>query len=323
MLIFPTYKVSRAHITRRALNTAAAAICLVALQSCFTGIESTKRIEPTKADLRELAPSKEEILMSRVTPTPLALWEKGKRFSVADQRIEYILQPVSGTRSILKGGDILTFAGVSEIVMPDASRNCAIVLEDCDGGRFLLNTSRPADSAGEMVLSDRLPMLRDMKMISQTDSLLRGRKLWSLSPLVYDENSTRLETLKFLPLTVDSVTPGDARFPMRVWTTDSLSRPRFYFMGFNDSSSESRPMEKVFSLSDPRLLYPRISEAHWQAIRRRGLIPGMTKEECRLSLGSPSDATAGRDYSSTIDLWQYPDGTYLRFIDGLLVDFRK
>ena len=50
---------------------------------------------------------------------------------------------------------------------------------------------------------------------------------------------------------------------------------------------------------------------------------GMTKEECKLSLGNPTDVNSGHDWNSTIDFWQYPNGSYLRFQDGLLVSFRN
>ena len=50
---------------------------------------------------------------------------------------------------------------------------------------------------------------------------------------------------------------------------------------------------------------------------------GMTKEECRLSLGSPKEVNKGHNYSSTLELWQYTDGVYLQFQDGLLVNFRQ
>ena len=49
----------------------------------------------------------------------------------------------------------------------------------------------------------------------------------------------------------------------------------------------------------------------------------MTKQECRLALGAPAQAESGRDFSKTIDIWTYANGIYLRFEDGILVDFRK
>jgi hypothetical protein len=49
----------------------------------------------------------------------------------------------------------------------------------------------------------------------------------------------------------------------------------------------------------------------------------MTKEECRLSLGNPAEVDTGHDYSQTLDLWKYNDGTTLWFEDGILTRIRN
>ena len=45
----------------------------------------------------------------------------------------------------------------------------------------------------------------------------------------------------------------------------------------------------------------------------------MTKEECRLAKGNPSDLYGGHDYSKSMLIWVYPDATTLYFEDDLLV----
>ncbi|MDE7510365.1 MAG: hypothetical protein K2M62_09595 [Muribaculaceae bacterium] len=45
----------------------------------------------------------------------------------------------------------------------------------------------------------------------------------------------------------------------------------------------------------------------------------MTKTECRLSKGNPSDVYDGHDYSKLLLLWVYPDATTLYFEDDILV----
>ena len=49
----------------------------------------------------------------------------------------------------------------------------------------------------------------------------------------------------------------------------------------------------------------------------------MTKDECRLSLGNPDELQSGHNTSQTLDIWQYSDGTYLFFSDGILTNFRQ
>ena len=89
--------------------------------------------------------------------------------------------------------------------------------------------------------------------------------------------------------------------------------------GANDSS----PSPKLYRLSAPTTSYPAISDENWALIQKGKIRLGMTKEECRLSLGNPTSTDSGHDYSSTIDIWKYEDGTFLRFQDGLLIDLMK
>lgn len=48
----------------------------------------------------------------------------------------------------------------------------------------------------------------------------------------------------------------------------------------------------------------------------------MTKDEARLSLGAPKDVSQGHNSALLYELWQYPDGSYLMFCDGLLQRFK-
>ena len=48
----------------------------------------------------------------------------------------------------------------------------------------------------------------------------------------------------------------------------------------------------------------------------------MTKEECRLAMGSPKNLTQLPDQSGLREYWYYDGGRYLFFVDGLLKEFR-
>lgn len=39
--------------------------------------------------------------------------------------------------------------------------------------------------------------------------------------------------------------------------------------------------------------------------------------------GESPEVTSGQDWNSILDIWEYPDGTFLSFKDGLLVNFRR
>lgn len=49
----------------------------------------------------------------------------------------------------------------------------------------------------------------------------------------------------------------------------------------------------------------------------------MTKTEARLALGNPKDVSQGHNSALLYELWQYPDGSYLMFEDGLLLRFKQ
>ena len=85
---------------------------------------------------------------------------------------------------------------------------------------------------------------------------------------------------------------------------------------------ESRTFSTLFYLSDPKLRYPSIRRDVWDLIRNESVREGMTKEECKLALGNPDDVATGHDWSQTIDIWNYKNGTFLQFQDGLLTRFR-
>lgn len=91
----------------------------------------------------------------------------------------------------------------------------------------------------------------------------------------------------------------------------------------SSSNYESRSFSSLFSLNDPKLAYPGITPEIWEIICRGGLTVGMTKEECKLSLGNPKEVDTGHDWNSLMDYWKYDDGTYLLFQDGRLINYRK
>lgn len=292
------------------------------LCSCFTGIESTKKIEMSRQDLKITAPSEEESFMSRITGTPLSEWKEGMEFVVADPKIGLILTSADQSAANLHAGDLLRFYGITPAPMPDGSEYGRIAWKDKGGSIYYQNSGKKLRDALQNLTSDRLPMLIDRKMILRTDSLLMGKCLWNKSRIAYTPDGERISILRFSECIIDSVTPGEGFFPLKVWTKRE-GKPIFFFMDFNSASAESRPLAKILSLENPKIKYPNIPDDHWSAIREGKVVVGMTKDECRLSLGNPSDVNAGRDYTSTIDIWQYPDGTFLRFTDGLLVSFRN
>ncbi len=298
-------------------------IPLLTLGSCFTGIESTKKIALSKADKKVLQPSDEELLMNAVVPEPLGNWKPGKAFFVVSNRVGMLLHTPEGgavSATDLEGAE-LKFEGVTGAPAPDGTRKALIVFSHGDQN-MVFDTGREYDDALQHFMSDRLPMMTDLDMLTTTANLINGRTLWTRTPVWNDADGQRYEGRKFAPVTVTAVLPGSPAFPARVQFIDENGHNAFMFLNFGTSSGDSRSFSDLFFLTDPKLRYPKITDHVWQLIQRSTLENGMTKEEAKLSLGNPDEVMSGHDYSQTLDIWRYNDGSILRFADGLLVDFR-
>lgn len=296
---------------------------VLALGACFTGIESTKKIALSKADRKILQPSDEELLMNAVTPEPLGKWKPGKSFFIVSDRVAMLLHTPEGgaVNAADLEGAVLSFEGVADAPAPDGTRKALIILRHGDR-RMVFDTGREYNDALQNFISDRLPMMTDADMLTATDSLIKGRTLWTRSPVWNDAGGQRYEGRKFVPVTVTAVLPGSIAFPARVQFRDETGNEAFMFLNFGTSSADSRSFADLFFLTDPKLRYPKITDHIWRLIQHGALEAGMTKEEAKLSLGNPDEVMAGHDYSQTLDIWRYNDGTMLRFADGLLIDFR-
>ena len=166
-------------------------------------------------------------------------------------------------------------------------------------------------------------MMIDEKMIDYTRTLLMGKQLWTRSPLWYDEEGNRIPGRKFVPVTIEDVEAGTLVFPVKLKFIADDGSHAWMLMNFGNSTAESRAFANLFYLSDYRKNFPNITDEVWNLICRGEIEAGMTKTECNLSLGNPSEVDAGHDYSQTLDLWHYPNGTVLWFEDGILTRFRK
>lgn len=297
-------------------------IPLLTLGACFTGVESTKKIALSKADRKILQPSAEELLMNAVTPQSLGEWTQGKSFFVVSDRAAMLLHTPEGgvVNAADLEGAILSFEGVAEKPAPDGTRKAMVVLRHGDQ-LMVFDTGREYTDALQRFMSDRMPMMVDADMLTATDSLINGRTLWTRSPVWNDASGQRYEGRKFVPVNVTAVLPGSVAFPARVQFRDETGHEAFMFLNFGASSGDSRSFADLFFLNDPKLRYPKITDHVWKLIQHSALEAGMTKEEAKLSLGNPDEVMSGHDYSQTLDIWRYNDGSMLRFADGLLIDF--
>lgn len=311
---------------KRGLPAAALPLLLLPSGGCFTGIEGTKRIDISREDRKLMVKTPEDTFLNQIGKTYLKNWKPGKVFIVSDNRLPLLFdQPPAGkfpedTSGMT--GRHLRYAGLDSRKRPDGSLEGVILLSDVTKV-YRLPVGKEPERMMDEVTGHDLPMLIDADAVARADRLMTGKELWIKTSLWYDLSGNRISGRKFVPLTVARVEPGTMVFPLRVVLKDTDGNLSVQYMNMGDGTHESRSFAKLFSLTDPRRNYPAISEEHWKLIQEGRIETGMTKEECRLSLGNPTNVDSGHDHNSAIDIWQYDNGLFLRFEDGLLVTLLK
>ena len=86
---------------------------------------------------------------------------------------------------------------------------------------------------------------------------------------------------------------------------------------------KDRDFGSLFTTENLRERHKDITDANWARITNCQVVEGMTKEECKLSLGTPKQVKQRPTYDGLNEIWYYDGGSFLLFADGLLKDFRK
>lgn len=310
-------------LTFTALSYILALFVLMPLCGCFTGIEGTKKITlPSGMD--EVAPlTPEQSFIAQAVQDSVKDWTPGKRVSVLDSRINSLIVPVNGFSSAsLSRGDTLYYVSSEWRRLPDNSTEALLKFSNGQGNEFLLPTGRKSQKDLDVLTAGGMDMLLDMDFIKALDGLLRGKELWTLSSLWYDTGGTRIDGKKYYPVKIREVRPGSVGLPLMV-VAEADGREMALFLNQGERGTDTRSFSRIFSLSDPRDRYPGISTENWKLIQLGKVAKGMTKLECRLSLGNPQDLDKGHDYNRIYEIWVYSDGKSLWFMDGLLDKFRE
>ncbi len=267
-------------------------------------------------------PTAEDMLMEDLRAPLLENWEEGKKFLVCDSRFSLVFDTDAGalTNESLVG-NIIQYEGVISKTTP-GNNDEAVIKFSCDGKILYYPTGRTPETVGSLLSSMDVPMVIDLDIVDKARKILTGKKVWTRSRLWYDKNEDKIGGRKFVPVQIVDIVPGNMVFPLKLIILDDTGNEIIMFMNAGKTGMESRSFKNLFSLSDPKEKYPAIQKDIWELIQRGKVRGGMTKDECKLSLGNPDDVVAGHDWNSTIDIWQYTNGAFLRFQDGLLVDFK-
>ena len=300
-------------------------VAALSVTACSTGIEGTRSIKMSKEDRRNAMPTAEDLTASEIVSQPFSQWRQGKRFFVTDDKASLIYDASHSSGDVrAMAGRIITFSGVR--FRADAGGRLTGIVEFADSAGTYTYNSGKDETALAQLTGQEMPMLIDLDLVASADSVLSGKMVWTLSPLWYDSDLNNIEGRKFVPVTIRGVAPGNMLFPLVVRFVDDSGVQYSMYMNVaaaNGTGAESRTYPSLFSETDPKASYPSVSDENWKLICAGRVALGMTKLECRLALGNPSDVISGHDWDSLLDAWSYKNGTYLQFQDGLLVNFRQ
>lgn len=297
-----------------------ACMILPVFSGCFTGIESTPKISEKEVRRQTTPATPEQEFSVNLRPAAFGEWHSGRQFRVADSRISLVLDG----HTYLTEGDTLVYLRIGQV--PSVTGDSASILYFLRKSLPEIRVSYRVDAPLRNLMereSFTLPFTVDLNIVAYADSLLRGRRLYLLSPLWVSRDGNPTDGLRYIPVTVDGVVAGNDRYPLQVNFTTTDGSEAGVLMTLESTGLSTRNFADIFTFSDPRLRYPTITDEVWKNIIRGDLAAGMTREECRLSVGMPRDVKKGHNGSYYYERWTFDNGAYLIFEDGVLAEFRK
>lgn len=296
------------------------------LTGCFTGVESTPRI--TYKDVKNnhaVDTTPEQLFARELVPQSFAQWRQGKRFYVTSSRISLVLTSVTPGEPMPAEADTLVLGATRYV--PDLTGRQVVELTltptSAPGHQFVYRTNATEEelTARETV---EIPFTIDLDFVSDVKEKLVGRELFVRTPLWFNLNEESASGRKFVKVKITDVRAANEVYPFCVVFTDDRGESHGLFMsGAGTGRWTTRGFPALFSMSDMRLNYPHISDGIWHHIVNTRVAEGMTKEEATLAIGTPESIDRGYNQSSVYERWNYPDGRYLIFEDGLLVRFNR
>lgn len=298
------------------------ALSAPALTSCFTGVESTPKITARDVRKRHAQQTPEEAYMAGATGQPVSQWHPGKTWRVTDSRIGLVLQPLASGSYVtgLEDKDI-TLDSIGSFTSITGEREAQLYMHDPDGRHLVYRPGQRCDDfMARNVFS--IPFTVEMSLVDEVRSLIAGNRYYILVARRIGPDSIERNGLRYVPVTILDVVPGTDTHPLRVIFRNSDGQTESLLMTVGNGRTSTRNFGTLFAFSDPRKLYPAITDRIWDLIQHSRVEEGMTSQECRLALGTPDDYTKVPSTAGMVELWKYNNGMYLRFDDGRLSGFR-
>lgn len=281
----------------------------------------------TKMGKKEEVISLEQSYMANFKEEPLKDWESGKMFICVTEEfpslLEENLQNISNPENSGIKGEIFKYKGLKEEQTWSGVQT--FLLYEYANQEYKYKVSKPLSDILNSEFKPLLPELVSLDYIQKADSLLKGKELYIKTPNWYNKDGVETKGQKYVPITIVEVSAGNKIFPLSI---------KFKTMGGDEYSvyttmykplttSQYSTFDKIFTFTNPKNKYPQIKDEIWQYITQSKVALGMTKDECKISIGLPNKVNQLPEYSGLRERWYYNTGTYLEFKDGLLVNFRQ
>ena len=293
--------------------------------SCFTGIESTRTI--SDKDVAKVVTNSDAPFISvadTISTGLLEFWQSGKKLYVSDNNLNMLLIPEGyNPDSLLLEGSILEYDGCIEDNINGVSNTVILKLRSADGLLLYYDTSKSRKELSDSFVNRKMPFLIDCDLINNVKAVLIDKSLYVTSALWIDSVGNYIQGNKFEQVTVKTVEPGNKVYSLKIGFGLPDGSVKYMYVALKEDSVPSRMFGNIFSFSDPHLLYPNISDSIWNLIKRGKVCDGMTKEECRLSLGNPVNIRRIPTYNGLHEYWFYDNGIALNFVDGCLEGDKK
>ncbi len=281
----------------------------------------------SKKELREelnTASAEEQFARDNFMEPNCLLWEQGKPFVYTDRELTMLLSPIEGGVEADHSyqGQRFTFHSIQEQDMygsPEAS----LVFESQER-LYRHKTNKSLAELEQMSYTPFIPHLISLDLIAHAREVLVGKTLYLKSSLWYSPEGEEIEGRKLVPVTITDVQHGTEVLPAKVYFTDSRGVEATVLMRLSATASTGQYLsfDRLFSFDNPRNTYPETTDTHWQLITASQVAEGMTKQECKLAIGSPDRVKQIPTYGGLKEQWFYNTGTYCLFEDGLLSSFR-
>lgn len=299
-------------------------ILSLSLASCFTGVESTPKITASAVKKEKIHETAEQKYLSDIKPQAPTDWQPGKQFYVADPKISIIFTSQSSNdKDNLFGKDIV-FHSINSVTSVTGEEVTEIEFVSPTGGRLFYRDNTPYEDIQNRQ-SLEVPFTIEEDIVHNVAERLVGNTFYAITPLWYNEKGDNsINGLRYVAVTITEVLPGNAVYPLRViFKTEETGETCSMYMTVGQQRNSTRNFDTLFAFENPRAKYPQITEENWQLIKHSRIAQGMSRDECRLALGSPQTIGQRPTTAGMVEYWSYSDGIYLLFEEGYLAYYRR